>query len=260
MLPLLPIATATDPVCGMTVDPATARATSTYEGQTYYFCCPSCKQKFDTDPRRYLAGASVEPMPPPPAGTTYTCPMHPEIRQDHPGSCPKCGMALEPTTVTQEDGPNPELVDMSRRFRLGAVLSLAPKTARVVRPNGSEEDVPVDHLRPGDLLRVRPGEKIPTDGTVTEGSSAVDESMVSGEPIPVEKEPGAKVIGGTINGTGSLLVRADKVGSDTLLAQIVRMVSEAQRSRAPIERLVNVVAGYFVPAVLAVSLITFVVW
>src|SRR5947209_19529575 len=125
MLPVLPIATATDPVCGMTVDPATARAKSTYEGHSYYFCCPSCKQKFEADPRRYLSGVAPEPMSPPAAaGTLYTCPMHPEVQQDHPGSCPKCGMALEPTVVTQEEGPNPELADMSRRFWLGVVLTL----------------------------------------------------------------------------------------------------------------------------------------
>ena len=133
------------------------------------------------------------------------------------------------------------------------LLGLAPKTARVVRPDGGEEDVPLEQVQPGDLLRVRPGEKVPVDGVVVEGRSSVDESMISGEPIPVEKEPGAKVVGGTVNGTGGLLMRAEKVGTDTLLAQIVRMVAEAQRSRAPVQRLVDRVAGYFVPAVLAVA-------
>ncbi|MCI0464159.1 MAG: copper-translocating P-type ATPase [Gemmataceae bacterium] len=322
----------------------------------------------------------------------YTCPMHPQIVRDEPGSCPICGMALEPRTVTVEEGPNLELVDMTRRFWVGAALSLpvfliamsemlpgrplhfldmrvlnwvqlvlatpvvfwcgwpfferawasvvhrspnmftlialgvgaaylfslaatvvpwlfpeglrmaggavevyfdtaavitvlvllgqvlelrargqtsgairrllglAPKTARVLRSDGREEDVSLDQIQAGDLLRVRPGEKVPVDGTVQDGRSSVDESMISGEPIPVEKEPGTKVIGGTVNGTGGLLVRADRVGSGTLLAQIVRMVGEAQRSRAPIERLVNVVSGYFVPAVLAISVLTFIVW
>jgi Cu+-exporting ATPase len=337
---------------------------------------------------------SLEPLAtaPPATKVDYSCPMHPEVVSDHPGSCPKCGMALEPRTVTAEEGPNPEYLNMRRRFWVGAALSLpvfliamsemlpgkplhllnmpalnwvqlvlttpvvlwcgwlffergwasvvhrspnmftlialgvgaaylysiaatvvpwlfpegfrtvggaveayfdtaavvtvlillgqlleirartqtssairrllglAPKTARVIRPDGREEDIPLDAVRVGDRLRVRPGEKIPVDGTVTDGRSAVDESMVSGEPIPLEKEPGAKVIGATINGTGSLLIRADRVGSDTLLAQIVRMVTEAQRSRAPVERLVNVVSSYFVPAVLAVSILTFVVW
>jgi Cu+-exporting ATPase len=157
-----------------------------------------------------------------------------------------------------------QVLEIRARTQTGSairrLLGLTPKTARVVRPDGREEDIPLGHVRVGDRLRVRPGEKVPVDGTVTEGRSSVDESMVYGEPIPVEKGPGAKVIGGTINGTGGLLIRADRVGSDTLLAQIVRMVTEAQRSRAPVERLVNVVSGYFVPAVLAVSLLTFAVW
>lgn len=394
---LFPMLTATagpaiDPVCGMTVDPATARASSVHGGQTYYFCCPHCLEKFQADPARYLPGAAAPPAPTPaPAGTVYTCPMDPEVRQDHPGACPKCGMALEPRTVAVEEGPNPEYLDMRRRFWIGAALSLpilvlsmgdwipgrplrhlnmqvldwlqlvlatpvvlwcgwpfferawasvihrspnmftlialgvgaaylyslcatvapwlfpegfrthgvvepyfdtaavvtvlvllgqvlelqarsrtsgairkllglAPRNARVVRPGGREEDVLLEQVRPGDLLRIRPGEKVPVDGTVMEGRSAVDESMISGEPIPVEKEPGTQVIGGTVNGTGSLLMRADHVGADTLLAQIVRMVTEAQRTRAPIERLVNQVARYFVPAVLALAAVTFIVW
>jgi Cu+-exporting ATPase len=376
----------------MSVEQATAKASHVHDGRTYYFCCPSCAAKFQADPARYSAGAAPRPAAP---GATagaavYTCPMHPEVRQNRPGACPKCGMALEPEAVTVEEGPNPELVDMSRRFWVGAALSLpvfliamssmlpgrlldpymvvlnwvqlalatpvvvwcgwpfferawasvvhrspnmftlialgvgsaylyslaaavvpsafpkgfrmnggvetyfdtaavvtvlvllgqvlelrargqtsgairkllglAPKTARVVRGDGREEDVPLEQIRPGDLLRVRPGEKVPVDGVVSEGRSSVDESMVSGEPIPVEKGPGAKVVGGTINGSGGLVMRTEKVGPDTLLAQIVRMVSEAQRTRAPVERLVNRVAGYFTPAVLAVAVLTFVVW
>ena len=422
---------AVDPVCGMTVDPATAAGSTVHHGHTYYFCSKHCVQKFTAAPEKYLheeerptpenhsvptgavytcpmhpevrqdhpgicpkCGMGLEPVggAPPATKVEYTCPMHPEVVSDHPGSCPKCGMALEPRTVTVEEGPNPEYLDMRRRFWVGAALSLpvfvlamsemlpgkplhfldmtflnwvqlvlatpvvfwcgwpffergwasivnrspnmftlialgvgaaylysvaatvtpwlfpegfrtmagaveayfdtaavvtvlillgqvlelrarsqtssairrllglAPKTARLVHPNGREEDIPISQVQAGHLLRVRPGEKVPVDGTVTEGRSAVDESMISGEPIPVEKEPGAKVVGGTINGTGSLMVRAEKVGDDTLLAQIVRMVTEAQRSRAPIERLVNVISRYFVPAVLAVSLLTFVVW
>lgn len=417
-----------DPVCGMTVDPATAAGTTVHEGQTYYFCNTHCLHRFEADPQRYIKTAPAPPLPPPQPGAAYTCPMHPEVRQGHPGPCPKCGMALEPAavapttkveytcpmhpqivrdqpgscpicgmaleprTVTVEEGPNPELADMSRRFWVGLVLStpvfllamgdmlpgrplhflpmtalnwiqlalatpvvlwcgwpffqrawasvvhlspnmftlialgvgaaylyslaatavpwvfpegfrlasgaietyfdtaavvtvlvllgqvleirarsqtsgairkllgLTPRTGRVVRPGGREEDVPLEQVRPGDLLRVRPGERVPVDGTVHEGRSAVDESMISGEPIPVEKEPGAKVIGGTVNGTGGLLVRADKVGADTLLAHIVRMVTEAQRSRAPVERLVNRVSRYFVPAVLAVAGLAFLAW
>jgi Cu+-exporting ATPase len=386
---------AVDPVCGMTVDPATAAGSTVYEGRTYYFCNRRCLERFEADPRRYLGGGSApaaSAAPPPAAGTTYTCPMHPEVVSDHPGSCPKCGMALEPSVVTGAEAPNPEEADMTRRFWVAAILSvpvfliamsdmlpgrplhgldmgvlnwvqlvlatpvvlwsgwpfferawasivhrspnmftlialgvgaayifsvvatvapwlfpegfqdadgavepyfdtaavvtvlillgqvlelrarshtsgaikkllgLAPKTARVVRPGGQEEEVPVERLGVADILRIRPGEKIAVDGTVIDGQSAVDQSMISGEPIPVEKGPGAFVIGGTLNGTGSLLVRADRVGAQTLLAQIVRMVSEAQRSRAPIERLVNRVSAYFVPAVLVISLATFIVW
>jgi Cu+-exporting ATPase len=391
-------AEAIDPVCGMSVDPHTAAASAVYEGQTYYFCCTHCRERFQADPVRYLSGVQAPQGVPDDshasagAGVEYTCPMHPEVLSDHPGSCPKCGMALEPRTVTAEEGPNPELADMSRRlwigvvlglpvfllamadllpgqplhhffgmqvlnwfqlvlatpvvlwcgwpfferawasivhrspnmftlialgvgsaylyslvatlapgafpegFRLGSgavepyfdtaavvtvlvllgqvleirarsrtsgavrkLLGLAPRTARRVRPDG-EADVPLAQIRAGDMLRVRPGEKVPVDGTVVEGRSAVDESMISGEPIPVEKGPGNRVIGGTVNGTGGFTMRADRVGSDTLLAQIVRMVTEAQRSRAPVERLVNQVSRYFVPAVLAVAALAFVAW
>ncbi len=387
--PTLPVAT--DPVCGMTVEPATAAGSANYKEHTYYFCGTHCLSKFQAEPSEYVDITS-SPRPPAAGGAIYTCPMHPEVISDHPGSCPKCGMALEPQLPSAEEGPNTEYLDMRRRFWIGAGLSLpvvviamsgmlpgnplhalgmgllnwvqlvmttpvvfwcgwpffergwasivhrspnmftlialgvgsayvfsliatvapglfpegfrmaggavepyfdtaavvtvlillgqvlelrarsqtsgairrllglAPRTGRVVRTDGREEDVPLGHIRVGDQLRVRPGEKIPVDGTVSEGRSAVDESMISGEPIPVEKEPGAKVVGGTLNGTGGLLVRADRVGSDTLLAQIARMVSEAQRSRAPIERLVNIVSGYFVPAVLLISVLTFFTW
>jgi Cu+-exporting ATPase len=383
--------TATDPVCGMMVDPATAAASYSHQGQNYYFCCPSCQLKFKANPERYLHGGQREPHTEPAVlGAVYICPMDPEVRQDHPGACPKCGMALEPETASVEEGPNTELRDMSRRFWIGLLLSLpiflvamtdmlpaqplhaqqailnwlqlllatpvvfwcgwpffarawlsiihrspnmftlialgvgaayfysllatlapqlfpegfrmagtvepyfdtaavvtvlvllgqvleirarsqtsgaikrllglAPKTARIVRGEGREEDIRLEDVRPGDVLRVRPGEKVPVDGVVTEGRSAVDESMISGEAMPVEKEANGKIVGGTVNGTGSLLVRAEKVGGDTLLAQIVRLVGEAQRSRAPIERLVNRVSRYFVPAVLLTSLLTFAVW
>jgi Cu+-exporting ATPase len=385
-LPLLaPAATAVDPVCGMTVDPAHAAGSVEHEGLTYYFCSPHCVARFRANPRAYLDGhAEPAPCPSSLCGTgpvEYFCPMHPEIVSEHPGSCPKCGMALEPRTVTADEGPNPELTDMTRRFWVGValgvpllvvamshllpdgwtlphawsdsvqfalatpivlwcgwpfferawgsvrerspnmftlialgvaasyfysvavliapnllpeglyfesaaaivvlvllgqvleirargrtsaaikrLLGLAPKTARRVRDDGSDEDVPLDQVRPGDRLRVRPGEKIPVDGTVIEGRGAVDESMMSGEPIPVEKEPDSRVIGGTLNGTGAFVMRAERVGADTLLAQIVRMVGEAQRSRAPVQQQVDRVARWFVPAVLAVAVATFVVW
>jgi Cu+-exporting ATPase len=368
-----------DPVCGMTVDPASAPASVEHEGNKYYFCNPHCAHKFHADPARYLhGGARPEPMEtpaaslPPGGKVEYVCPMHPEIVRDRPGSCPKCGMALEPRVASADEGPNPELVDMRRRFWIGVVLTvplivlgmlhglhlgwlelvlatpvvfwcglpffvraiqsivllspnmftlialgvgaayaysvaalllpkilgeglyfetaaaiivlvllgqvlelrargattqairrllgLAPKTARIVRPDGGEEDIPLERVQVGDVLRVRPGEKVPVDGLVVEGRSSVDESMISGEPVPVEKQPSGKVVGGTVNGTGSLLVRAERVGADTLLAQIVRLVSEAQRSRAPVQRLVDQVARWFVPAVLAVSLLTFFLW
>jgi Cu+-exporting ATPase len=447
-----------DPVCGMSVDPARAKATHEHAGKTYYFCCPDCKEKFKADPAKYLtpktlvgiappiqispapslrspaasaAGSKAAaptpkprqneytcPMDPevrqqgpgdcpkcgmaleptiaslPATKTEYTCPMHPEIVRDAPGNCPKCGMALEPRTVVWADEKNPELVNMTRRFwvsvamtipvlliamsdvvpgmsslmgevapqtwqwiefalatpvvvwggwpffargwrslvtrnlnmftlialgtgvayafsvvavlfpeifpasfrgpggevavyfeaaaaittlvllgqvmelrarsRTGhaikALLGLAPKTARLIRTDGTEIDLPLDHVTPGDRLRVRPGEKIPVDGVVLDGASSVDESMISGEPIPVEKVEGARVVGGTVNGTGTLVVQAERVGSETLLAQIVQMVGEAQRSRAPIQQLADVVAGYFVPIVVGVAALTFVIW
>lgn len=390
-------ATELDPVCGMSVDPGSAAGSHSHQGHTYYFCSKHCLAKFKAQPEAFLA--SSQPAPPVHSSSTgnakYTCPMHPEIVQDGPGSCPKCGMALEPMQPNAEEGPDPELTSMQRRFGVGVVLSLpifliamagiipsaalmrllhehmvtlnwvqlvlatpvvfwcgwpfferawmsivhrspnmftliaigvgaaylyslaatvvptsfpagfrtatgtiepyfdsaavivvlvllgqvlelrarsqtgaairsllglAPKTARVVREGGSEADVPLGHVHVGDHLRVRPGEKVPVDGTVLEGRSNVDESMVTGEPIPVEKTPGSKVVGGTLNSTGGLLMQADRVGGDTLLAQIVRMVGDAQRSRAPIEKLVNKVALVFVPAVLIAALVTFVGW
>jgi Cu+-exporting ATPase len=366
-----------DPVCGMTVDPSSASASVEHEGRLYYFCNPGCAERFRADPGRYLGGkAAPEPITPaaPPGGRVeYTCPMHPEVVRDRPGSCPLCGMALEPRTAAPDEGPSPEYLDMRRRLFVGALLTvplialdmlgpeslgwlqavlatpvvfwcgwpfftraadsvrhrspnmftlialgvaaafgysvaallrpgdlgaaglyfetaaalvvlvlvgqvlelrargatgqairkllgLTPKTARLVGPDGKESDVPVELVQVGDVVRVRPGERIPVDGVVTEGRSSVDESMVTGEPIPVEKVLGTKVVGGTVNGTGTLLVRAERVGGETLLAQIVRLVAEAQRSRAPVQRLVDRVAAVFVPAVLAVAVLTFIGW
>jgi Cu+-exporting ATPase len=384
-----------DPVCGMSVDPVTAAGKYAHEGKTYYFCNPRCLQKFKANPEHYLKLREPSLSEMSEGGGEYTCPMHPEVVQEGPGSCPKCGMALEPMHPAAEAGPDPELIDMTRRFWIGATLTmpifviamagllpwpgladflhanmralnwiqlalatpvvlwcgrpfferawaslvhaspnmftliafgvgaaylysilativpgifpagfqtvhgavepyfdsaavivvlvllgqvmelkarartgaairallgLAPKTARVIRAGGHEEDVPVGHIHVGDLIRIRPGEKVPVDGVVTEGHSSVDESMVSGEPIPVEKSLGSKVVGGTINGTGGLVMWAERVGGDTLLAQIVRMVTEAQRSRAPIEKLVNKVSRVFVPGVLLMALLTFAGW
>ncbi len=384
--------TTTDPVCGMSVDPATAGHSAEFEGDTFHFCSAGCRGKFLKAPAAYRDGHPPETTPAP-KGTLYTCPMHPEIVQEGPGTCPKCGMALEPMGIPDADTPNEELIDMARRFwvaaaltlpvlimemaahlfalpvdrvippalspwlqmalvtpvvawagwpffqrgwmsivtrnlnmftliaigtgtafaysvaatvapglfppafrmangtvavyfesaavitvlvllgqvlelrareRTGgairALLDLAPKTARRVGADGHDEDVPLDDVRLGDLLRVRPGEKIPVDGTVTDGRSAVDESMLTGEPIPTEKSVGDFVTGGTLNGTGSFVFRADHVGADTMLSRIVQMVAEAQRSRAPIQGLADAVAGYFVPAVLAAAMIAFVVW
>jgi len=358
----------TDPVCHMQVMPETAAARYDYKGKTYYFCNPRCAERFKANPDAFLSPVQIE-IPGPKSkmpAAIYTCPMHPEVRQNGPGACPKCGMALEPEMVTLEEEANPELADMTSRFWIAAALSavvlvlgmserlpvlqwilatpvvlwcgwpllerawasvvnrspnmftliglgtgtayvysaiavplslpvyfeaaavitalvllgqvlelqarsqtgsaiktllgLAPKTARRISPNGSEHDVPIEHVHVGDRLRVRPGEKIPVDGVVLEGQSAVDESMISGEPIPVAKSASDRAIGGTINGTGTFIMRAERVGRDTLVAQIVAMVSQAQRSRAPIQRLADVVSAYFVPAVVAVALITFIVW
>jgi Cu+-exporting ATPase len=340
-----------DPVCGMTVDPERAAGSSTVGGKTYYFCSKGCKAKFDAP--------APEPVR---TGSKWTCPMHPEIVRDGPGACPICGMALEPMTISLDDAPNPELVDMNRRFwisvaltvplviiamfrplpwielilatpvvlwaawpfygrglrslnmftlialgvavaygysiaallvprlaivgvyfepaavivtfvllgqvlelrarsRTGqairALLGLAPKTARRLDP---EEDVPLEEVRVGDRLRVRPGEKVPVDGRVLEGTSSVDASMITGEPLPVLKQPGDAVVGGTVNTNGALIIEATRVGNETLLARIVQMVSEAQRSRAPIQRLADVVAAWFVPIVIGVAVITFFVW
>jgi Cu+-exporting ATPase len=421
-----------DPVCGMTIEDKDAAGTSTHDGKTYYFCSKACKEEFDSDPGSYIdkkeahheeheapeggtqytcpmhpeikqrgpgscptCGMALEPIAPtaPSTKTEWTCPMHPEIVQDSPGSCPICGMALEPKTVTVEEEENPELIDMTRRFKVSVVLTipvvilamgglvpglsalldmiphgigkwlelilatpvvlwggwpffvrgwrsvvtwnpnmftligmgtgvayafsvvaalfpdifpasfrgeqgevgvyfeasavivtlvllgqvlelrarsrtgaaikallgLAPKTARRIQ-DGNEEDIPLEQVTPGDLLRIRPGEKVPVDGNVVEGTSSIDESMVSGEPIPVEKKEGDRVIGATVNGTGSLIMKAEKVGADTLLARIVQMVAEAQRSRAPIQKLADVVAGYFVQIVVSVAILTFIIW
>jgi len=434
---MAPQATAIDPVCGMTVDPASAAGSHRYGEQTYYFCNPRCLERFKANPEQYLNSSvaarhdahpqaaatpgaktdytcpmdpevhSEKPGPCPKCGmaleasmaavaatrTEYVCPMHPEIVRDSPGACPKCGMALEPRTVALEEEVNPELVDMTRRFWISlaltipivllamaemipgnpvhamlpgraavwvqfvfatpvvlwggwpfferawasvvnrhlnmfslialgtgtaylysasatlvpdifpesfrghggvipvyfeaaavitalvllgqvlelrarsqasgairALLGLTPKTARVVQSNGREEDVPLESVKVGDRLRVRPGEKLPVDGLIVEGTTSVDESMMTGESVPVEKVAGDRVTAGTVNGTGTFVMRAERVGSETMLAQIVRMVSEAQRSRAPIQRLADRVASYFVPAVLAVAAVTFVIW
>ncbi len=383
--------TAKDPVCGMSVDRKTARHMAKHAGERFYFCSTGCETKFTADPEAYLNGRPApEPMP---AGTVYTCPMHPEVEQIGPGDCPICGMALEPKGVPAADeGPNPEFVDFRRRFIVGAVLtaplvaiamgpmlglpikqwlgaSLAPwtelvlatpvilwagwpflargaksfrtmnlnmfsligmgvaaayafslvavvapnifpagfrdhtghvgvyfeagavivvlvllgqlmelgardrtgaairalldlaaKTARIVRDDGREEEIPLEEVVVGDRLRVRPGEKIPVDGKVLDGRSAVDESMLTGEPVPVEKVAGDRVTGATLNGTGSLVIEADRVGKDTMLAQIVEMVAAAQRSRAPIQKVADAVAGIFVPAVIGVAIIAFIAW
>ncbi|HZX94835.1 MAG TPA: heavy metal translocating P-type ATPase [Myxococcales bacterium] len=378
-----------DPVCGMTVDLDHPKGGKiVYQGVEYGFCSPRCKARFEAEPHKFLV--PKQPPPEAPPGTEWTCPMHPEIVRSEPGSCPICGMALEPLGVSLDER-NPELDDMSRRFKvslvftvpvfllgmseilpgmpvqhafgslmpwiqlvlatpvvlwagwplfdrgwasivnrslnmftlialgtgvayafsvvatvapgllpdamrnhgvvpvyfepaafivslvllgqvlelrarartrgaLQALLGLTPKTARRIGTAGDEQDVPLAEVQRGDLLRVRPGEKVPVDGVVTAGASSVDESMVTGEPVPVHKESGSKVTGATVNGTGSLVVRAERVGEATLLAQIVRMVAEAQRSRAPIQRLADKVAGWFVPAVIGVAAVTFAAW
>jgi P-type Cu+ transporter len=443
-----------DPVCGMTVDPDRVAAQSVYDGKTFYFCCQNCATKFAASPKKFLnssapfvlgrnavaspaslhpsktdsieqgppskqisplnyicpmdpevsqnhpgacpkCGMGLEPAVPTQLAThiEYTCPMHPEIVRPVPGSCPICGMALEPRDATAQQDENPELADMTRRFWISvtltvpilvlamsdlipvqplesvlspraiswielilatpvvlwagwfffergwasivnrslnmftlialgtgtayvfsviavllpgifpdsfrvmgggvpiyfeaataittlvilgqvlelrarsrtstairSLLKLSPKSARLVRSDGTEIDIPVEHIAVADLLRVRPGEKAPVDGVITEGESSVDESLMTGEPVPVEKSPGARVIGGTVNGTGTFVMRADRVGSQTLLSQIVRMVSEAQRSRAPVQKLADRVSGYFVPAVILIAIITFIAW
>ncbi|PCI33599.1 MAG: copper-translocating P-type ATPase [Alphaproteobacteria bacterium] len=382
---------AVDPVCGMLVDRASAKYTTRHNGETFYFCSARCADKFRAEPAAYLGGRSEpEPMP---EGTQYTCPMHPEIIEDHFTDCPKCGMALEPMGIPSGDeGPNPELVDFTRRLWIGlaaavpvfilemgghlvpsfaeavdagmstmvqfllttlvvfwcgapifgrgwksiltmnpnmwtligigtgiaylysvvalfapdlfpeavrlangavpvyfeataviivlvllgqvlelrarektgsairALLDLAPKTARLILADGTEEDVPLEDILVGDVVRVRPGEKVPVDGLVMEGRSAVDESMLTGESLPVEKAAGDKVTGATLNGTGSLSIRAERVGAETLLSQIVAMVAEAQRSRAPIQKYADLIAGWFVPAVITIAVLAFVIW
>jgi Cu+-exporting ATPase len=386
-------AMATDPVCGMQVDPATSPHRAEQNGQIFHFCCAGCRDKFVADPAKYLHPASQTAPAPMPPGALYTCPMHPKIRQQGPGSCPICGMALEPLEVTAEAAPNAELADMTRRLRVAfvlalpvvvlemgghiaalgldrlvpmslsvwiqfvlatpvvlwagwpffvrgwasvvnrslnmfslialgtgaafgysvvatfapglfppgfrgaggsvavyfeaaaviivlvllgqvlelrareqtggairALLNLAPKTARRLTDSGTDEEIPVERVQPGDRLRVRPGDAVPVDGEVVEGCSAVDESMVTGESLPAAKQPGDKVIGGTVNGTGGLVMRAEKIGAQTMLARIVAMVAEAQRSRAPIQRMTDIVSGYFVPAVVSVAVVAFVVW
>jgi Cu+-exporting ATPase len=376
---------ATDPVCGMSVDPQTAKHRLAYKSQDYFFCSGRCRERFEAEPDKFLQPKPLQAAAP--AGTIYTCPMHPQVRQTGPGSCPICGMALEPEQVSLDDAPDPELIDMTRRFwialaltipvfvldmggHLGlmhmppwsnwisfalatpvvlwagapffargwrsvvtrnlnmftliamgtgvawvysvvatfvpqlfppafrdmhgavavyfeaaavitvlvllgqvlelrarektsgairALLGLAPKTARRITDHG-DEDVALDAIAVGDLLRVRPGEKIPVDGVVTQGRSSVDESMVTGESMPVGKAEGAHVIGGTVNQSGGLVLRAEKIGRDTMLARIVDMVARAQRSRAPIQRLADQVAGWFVPAVIAAALLAFAAW
>jgi P-type Cu+ transporter len=383
-------AMASDPVCGMRIDPAHCTLSAEHAGETYLFCSVSCRSKFLADPVAYLNGqpkSGHEAV----TGTIYTCPMHPQVRQPGPGSCPICGMALEPEIIAGDNGPNAELIDMARRFWVGlvltlpvfalemgghftglmmllgrsssnwiqfflatpvvlwcgwpffvrgwaslksrhlnmftliamgvgvawlysvaavfvpdffpaafkdatgavpvyfeaaavitvlvllgqvlelrarertsgaikALLNLAPKTARRVTDSGGDEEVSLDLIQVGDHLRVRPGEKVPVDGALIDGSVAIDESLVTGESMPVMKETGARVVAGSLNMTGSFIMRAEKVGRDTLLARIVQMVAEAQRSRAPIQRMADQVAGWFVPAVIAVAIGAAIAW
>lgn len=376
-----------DPVCGMTVTEQSEHQ-SAHMGRTFFFCSTKCKSKFDAYPMQYMEAQTEQPPAEPAfAGTIYTCPMHPEIRQNHPGNCPKCGMTLEPVMPTLEEDDNPELRDFQRRFwwtlpltavvfvlamfgerlhlmdmaaqswvelalcspivlwagwpffsrgwqslvnrspnmwslislgtgaayvysvaativpqafpdsfvsmgrvavyfeaaaviisltllgqvmelkarsqtsaAIKSLLGLAPKTARRIRPDGTEEDVALTHVHIGDILRIRPGEKVPVDGVVTEGGSPVDESMLTGEPLPVSKRVGDKVIGATLNTSGAMVMRSERVGSATILSQIVQMVAQAQRSKAPMQRMADVVAGYFVVTVVAVALLTFFGW
>lgn len=383
-----------DPVCGMNVDPDDAAASEDYQGRTYHFCSEKCRDKFTDDPEGWLSGENKEKEQEEAApGAIYICPMHPEVRQEQPGSCPECGMDLEPEMPSEQEEESEELKSMRRRFwvslplslavmflamgsfvgipveewispRAGTILELilatpvvlwggwpflvrgarsvatwklnmftliglgvsvayiysiiaslfpgifppsfrgpegqvdvyfeaaamiitlvllgqyleqkarnrtgeairsllgmAPKTARRINEDGSEEDVPLEDVQVGDSLRVRPGEKVPVDGEVVEGKSSVDESMVTGEAVPVEKGEGDKIIGATVNGSsGSLVIKAEKVGKDTVLSRIVQMVAEAQRSRAPIQNLADVVAAYFVPTVVIISILTFIIW
>ncbi len=386
-------ATAIDPICGMSVEREGAKHTFDHAGKTYYFCSPGCRERFIGDPDGYLSGRAQAERDNAPPGTLYTCPMDPKIVQEGPGTCPICGMALEPMGVPDPDaGPDPELIDFTRRFKVGvaltipililamgpmlglpvsdflsdrvadwlelilatpvvlwcgwpflerclvsfrnrapnmwtligigvsaayfysliatvapglfpaafqgpdgsvavyfesaavivvlvllgqvlehraraqtggairALLNLAPKTALVVSDGGDEKEVPLDDVQVGDRLRIRPGDSIPVDGSVVEGSSSVDESLLTGEPIPVEKAPGDTVTGGTLNRQGSFIMQAERVGSETLLSQIVAMVADAQRSRAPIQNLADRVASYFVPTVIAIAIIAFVAW
>ncbi len=379
-----------DPVCGMMVDPVASKPHMTYKGHEYYFCSDSCHGKFKADPEKYLTAQSA--AAPAIKGAQYTCPMHPEIIRDEPGSCPICGMALEPVMPSLDDGPNPELVDFTRRFWVSAIcsipllivtmgpmlglpvrewigeqrtlwlefilatpvvlwaalpffkrgvdslknrspnmwtlimigvgaaylysvvailfpdmfphsfrghggsvpvyfeaaavivtlvflgqvlelrarertgsairalLDLAPKTARRIAADGSEADVPLDEVQAGDKLRIRPGDSVPVDGIVVEGRSSVDEAMITGEPVPVEKTEGDKVIGGTVNKNGSLVMQAEKIGAETMLSQIVDMVAKAQRSRAPIQGLADRISFYFVPMVIVVAILSFIGW
>lgn len=378
-----------DPVCGMDVTNQSHHSAE-HEGHPFYFCSAKCRAKFVDAPEKYVPGSDAPASPEPEAaqpGTIYTCPMHPEVQQDHPGNCPKCGMSLEPMLPTLEEGENTELVDFRHRFwwtlpltivvtvlamaghrlqwfematqswielvltvpivlwagwpffvrgaqsvanrspnmwtliglgtgaafvysvvatvapgvfpasfqamgrvsvyfeaaaviisltllgqmlelkarsqtsaAIKSLLGLAPKTARRIDPDGQESDVPLSHVHVGDLLRVRPGEKVPVDGVVVEGSSAVDEAMLTGEPLPIVKGPGDAVIGATLNTNGALIIRSERVGSATMLSQIVQMVSQAQRSRAPMQRMADQVAGYFVMAVVGIALLTLFAW
>ncbi|RJT21282.1 heavy metal translocating P-type ATPase [Chakrabartia godavariana] len=380
-----------DPVCGMSVDPQKTAHHASHAGSDYHFCSAGCREKFVADPQRYLNKAAA-PIAQDQPGTIWTCPMHPEVRQDHPGACPICGMALEPAMVTADEGPSAELIDMTRRFWIGlalslpvlvlemgghlfpalhhlipmkasiwiqfalatpvvlwagwpffqrgwaslktrnlnmftliamgtgvawlysvvaavapgifpdafraadgtvavyfeaaavitvlvllgqvlelrarertsgaikALLNLAPKTARRIAVDGSEAEIPLEDVAVGDRLRVRPGEKVPVDGVVEDGRSALDESMVTGESMPVTKSVDDTVIGGTMNQSGALIIRADKVGRDTMLSRIVQMVAEAQRSRAPIQRMADQVSGWFVPLVIGIAILAFALW
>src|SRR6266404_2884049 len=306
-----------DPVCGMTVDSTKAAAHFEHRGETYFFCAKGCAEKFSANPERYLnpsptaAPASsatnltaIQPAAPSPVPAPaqeqirYTCPMHPEIIRLGPGTCPKCGMALEPMDIAAEETPDAEYISMRNRFCFSAILAvpvyfeaaavittlvllgqvlelgaraktssairallkLAPQTAHRLDDGNTEQDIALDLVQKDDRLRVRPGERIPVDGTLLEGASAVDESMLTGEPMPVEKSVRDQLTGGTLNTSGSFVMRAERVGSETTLAQIVKLVSEAQRSRAPMQRLADKVAAVFVPAVVVTAILTFAAW